>query len=129
MALAKKQCRVCGKPYETCRTSAKNTGLFIWREVACSPECGQIYLEQIFASRNPISKEVVDNHSPDVDVAKEKAKTPKKRIESARVDPEIVQDSESPDTLSESETDGINHSADSSCWENAETDTGFGETE
>ena len=53
MALAKKQCRVCGKPYEACRSAKKiNGSFFYWRDVACSLECGSIYLAQISASRN-----------------------------------------------------------------------------
>jgi hypothetical protein len=54
MPLAKKQCRVCGNPYEACRTAKKNPGAFDWKEVACSPECGSVYLEQILSSRKPV---------------------------------------------------------------------------
>ncbi len=53
MALAKKVCRVCGKPYEACRSAKKDVGVFVWQEVACSEECGRIYLSQILASRTP----------------------------------------------------------------------------
>lgn len=49
-----KQCRVCGKDYEPCRTHAPRNGVFRWREVACSPECGAIYLNMIQASRSNI---------------------------------------------------------------------------
>lgn len=48
MAKALKVCRVCGKEYEACRTAATS---FRWQEVACSPECGQIYLKKIEESR------------------------------------------------------------------------------
>jgi hypothetical protein len=51
MALAKKKCRVCGKQYEACRSSKRKANVFVWREVACSYECGGIYLEQVIASR------------------------------------------------------------------------------
>lgn len=44
-------CRVCGKEYEACRTFKKDTSVFHWRNVACCPEHGAIYLEQIRASR------------------------------------------------------------------------------
>ena len=47
----KKQCRVCGGDYEPCRTHAPQNGVFRWREVACSPECGAIYLQRIQESR------------------------------------------------------------------------------
>ena len=52
MALAKRKCRVCGEPYEACRSTKRNPDVFVWQEVACSLNCGSIYLEQIYASRN-----------------------------------------------------------------------------
>jgi hypothetical protein len=51
MALAKKVCRVCGNSYEACKSAKKEYGVFVWQEVACSPECGVIYLKQINESR------------------------------------------------------------------------------
>lgn len=51
MATAMKKCRVCGKPYEACHTMRHNAGVFRWQEVACSPECGSIYLARIEESR------------------------------------------------------------------------------
>ena len=51
MATATKICRVCGKEYEACHTFKRITGVFRWQEVACSPECGSIYLAKIEASR------------------------------------------------------------------------------
>lgn len=47
-----KKCRVCGKEYEACRSANRGDSVFRWREVACSPECGTIYLNQINESRN-----------------------------------------------------------------------------
>lgn len=44
-------CRVCGKKYEACATTTRDTGAFMWREVACSPKCGAIYFEKIKESR------------------------------------------------------------------------------
>ena len=52
----KKQCRVCGKEYESCRTHASRNGVFRWREVACSPECGSVYLQRIQESRGLTEK-------------------------------------------------------------------------
>lgn len=52
MAKVTKTCRVCGKQYEACHTP-NTTGVFRWRDVACSIECGRIYLERIEASRKP----------------------------------------------------------------------------
>lgn len=47
-----KKCRVCGKEYEACRSANRGDSVFRWREVACSPGCGEIYLKQINESRN-----------------------------------------------------------------------------
>lgn len=64
MATAIKVCRVCGKEYEACHTLKRVAGVFRWQEVACSPECGGIYLAKIEASRavTPTEKnEAVNN--------------------------------------------------------------------
>lgn len=64
MATAIKICRVCGKEYEACHTLKRVAGVFRWQEVACSPECGSIYLARIEASRavKPTeNKEAVNN--------------------------------------------------------------------
>lgn len=53
MPRATKECRVCGKTYTACNTNRHFDGSFHWREVACSPECGQEYLRQVIASRAP----------------------------------------------------------------------------
>jgi len=50
MATAYKKCRVCGKQYEYCKTYRRAT-LFRWQDVACCPEHGAIYFEQIAESR------------------------------------------------------------------------------
>lgn len=46
-----KTCRVCGATYEACNSARSGSNVFNWREVACSPECGMVYLERITASR------------------------------------------------------------------------------
>ena len=51
MPKAIKECRVCGKKYEACRSLRNGSNVFNWREVACSPECGMIYLQRVTASR------------------------------------------------------------------------------
>lgn len=48
-----KTCRVCGKTYESCRSIKTGSSVFNWREMCCSPECGQIYFQRIKESRNP----------------------------------------------------------------------------
>ena len=76
----KKQFRVCGKDYEPCHSTKLQPGVFRWREVACSPECGAIYLRQIQESRGLTIKE---------------AKKPRvKKAEIKPVEVEIVADSE-----------------------------------
>lgn len=44
------KCRVCGKEFTPCRTPNPN-GMFRWREVACSFECGQEYLQRVMEAR------------------------------------------------------------------------------
>lgn len=64
MATAMMKCRVCGNEYEACHTLKRIAGVFRWQEVACSPECGSIYLAKIEASRavTPTEKnEAVNN--------------------------------------------------------------------
>lgn len=46
-----KECRVCGKHYAACNSARTGSPIFNWREVACSPECGEVYLELIRESR------------------------------------------------------------------------------
>lgn len=56
MASAVRTCRVCGKQYEACRSANRTAGVFRWQEVACSPECGSIYLQRINESRGITGK-------------------------------------------------------------------------
>ena len=49
-----KACRVCGKEYEACRSAS--TGAFRWQEVACSPECGEIYFRRVNEARGLLPK-------------------------------------------------------------------------
>lgn len=42
---------MCGKTYTACNTNRHFDGSFHWREVACSPDCGKIYLQRVMASR------------------------------------------------------------------------------
>lgn len=75
-----KKCRVCGKDYEPCHSTGLQNGVFRWREVSCSPECGAIYLRQIQESRGLVAKEVKKSRS--------------KKVEIEPVEVEIVADSE-----------------------------------
>jgi len=56
MASAVRTCRVCGKQYEACRSANRTAGIFRWQEVACSPQCGSIYLQRINESRGITEK-------------------------------------------------------------------------
>lgn len=51
MASSKLKCRVCGKEYDACSSSRKYDGVFHWQEVACSPECGNEYLNRVLRAR------------------------------------------------------------------------------
>lgn len=56
-AIYKSKCRVCGKEYDACHSLVADTGVFRWREVACSPECGEEYLRRVLESRGQLPKE------------------------------------------------------------------------
>lgn len=51
---------MCGKSYESCRTTHNDPGVFRWQEVACSPECGAIYLQKLKESRGLCANKQID---------------------------------------------------------------------
>lgn len=58
-----KTCRVCGEVYEACNSARAGGSVFNWREVACSPECGMVYLDRVTAARSveePVEMPVVE---------------------------------------------------------------------
>ena len=59
MTTAIKKCRVCGREYEACRSARRGDGVFRWREVACSPEHGAIYLSEVLAARAQTAEQAV----------------------------------------------------------------------
>ena len=59
MTTAIKKCRVCGKEYEASRSARRGDGVFRWREVACSPEHGAIYLAEVLAARSQAAEQTV----------------------------------------------------------------------
>lgn len=77
-----KNCRVCGKVYEACRSIKTGDTVFNWREVACSPECGRIYLQRITASRSGVSP---DRNSGKTDEAAAQHVSRKKKAASVPV--------------------------------------------
>lgn len=52
MAKGIRVCKVCGAEYEYCHTVRRKSGIFRWQDVACCPEHGRQYLEEITASRS-----------------------------------------------------------------------------
>lgn len=64
MANVIKECRVCGNKYEACKSNRRNVGVFRWQEVACSPECGAIYLQRINESRGLIEQDGREKEEP-----------------------------------------------------------------
>ena len=50
------------KEYEACRSANRAAGVFRWQEVACSPECGSIYLQQINESRGVVDARKKSKH-------------------------------------------------------------------
>lgn len=76
----KKQCRICGKDYEPCHSHTNHNGVFRWREVACSPDCGAIYLRRIQESRGLVPDEPKKPYS--------------KKVEAEHVEVEIIANSE-----------------------------------
>lgn len=64
-----KQCRVCGKSYEYCGKLRSVESAFRWQDVACSPECGSVYLDRIIKSRSgnqPVEAQAVSCDEGDV---------------------------------------------------------------
>lgn len=66
MASTIKKCRVCGREYNACRSANRSADVFRWQEVACSPECGTVYLERIIQSRKQVSESKKTGRKKDV---------------------------------------------------------------
>lgn len=60
MATGKFICRVCGKEYGACLSAKTAPGKYHWQEVACSPECGSIYLQRVIASRIKVEDDLIE---------------------------------------------------------------------
>lgn len=63
------KCRTCGKEFVPCRTARLQDGVFRWREVACSPECGSVYFKRILESRNPVPKKAKKSRTKKLECA------------------------------------------------------------
>lgn len=87
-----KICRVCGSEYDACNSVRTGNKVFNWREVACSPECGMVYLEKINASRTttkhidehaskkPFRKKSIEKHDLEVELELESDDIPVEHI-------------------------------------------------
>ena len=78
------ECRVCGKLYEICVSCGpEDTGkTYNWRRVACSPECGDIYLQQIIESRMTPEEKAAKAKKPEEEAQKETTPTKKQSVKS-----------------------------------------------
>lgn len=77
-----KECRVCGKEYNACSNSRRKDGAYNWREVACCPEHGEIYLQQVLEARGlaPKKEQAVEV----VTESKASVKKQSKKVKSAK---------------------------------------------
>lgn len=57
MPAVTKKCRACGKEYKACPDSGVTVNKFRWQDVACSPECGEVYFRKIAESRGLVPAE------------------------------------------------------------------------
>lgn len=92
MPKVKRVCRVCGKTYEACNTTTKNSGVFQWRDVACSPECAAEYFRRVTEARKPKvspspepEPQAVVEPTPEPDPAPKKSKRAKSVAKAAEV--------------------------------------------
>lgn len=74
-----KNCRVCGKEYDACNNGRRIDGAFNWREVACCPEHGDIYLQRVLEARGLVPKKEQTE-----EVKQEVKATVKKRAKKAK---------------------------------------------
>lgn len=87
MPTTKRKCRVCGRVYEACRTTQRASGGFNWREVACSPECGEKYLHSVMVARGAIA-----DTSKEETARKNKGKNGKKNSQFVAETPDVIDD-------------------------------------
>jgi len=78
-----KVCRVCGQSYTACNTPSV-PGVFRWQEVACSPACGQEYLNQVLAARAGVAQQEKPAAAP------KRSSKRKAKVEETPVEEEIA---------------------------------------
>lgn len=49
-----RKCRICGKEYTFCKDTVTLPGVFRWQDVACCPEHGAQYLEDVLRARGEL---------------------------------------------------------------------------
>lgn len=52
-------CKICGKKYSRCESKQSDFGEYRWYDVACCPEHGEEYLQEILRSRNELPPEAM----------------------------------------------------------------------
>ena len=57
------KCRICEKDFVPCKKCFRVTGVFNWREMCCSEQCGKQYLFEVEKARNPIAKLNLDSEA------------------------------------------------------------------
>lgn len=57
MPAVTKKCRACGKEYKACPNLGPTENKFRWQDIACSPECGEVYFRRIAESRGIVAEE------------------------------------------------------------------------
>ena len=67
-------CRICGKEFIPCKTCYKETGIFNWREMCCSADCGKKYLLAVEQARNPKQKILDDSENIAKEISGERRK-------------------------------------------------------
>lgn len=93
MPKQKKVCRVCGAAYEACRSIKTGDASFNWREVACSPECGMVYLQSVMAARNAGKQNVaVAPHKKKRAKAEEMAEVEMPELKQVPIEPVVLDD-------------------------------------
>ena len=84
-----KNCQVCGKEYDACKSPIIAEGFFNWTEVACSPKCAIQYMANL---------EAKDNAEPAQEEVVEPVATPKKRTRKTKKSASVTEINEEVDT-------------------------------
>lgn len=67
MAQRMRACKICGKEYPYCKTP-NPSNMFRYQDVACCPEHGAQYLEEILRSRGELPEETKPESIPEPEI-------------------------------------------------------------